>query len=73
MSLFSFRYRPDEEADLDALNLDLVNRINDGGEIYLTQTKHQGKIALRFVAGQFDCRAEDVDAAFDVITRTARR
>ena len=73
LSLFSFRYAPDgETADLDALNLRLVNAINDGGVIYLTQTAHEGRIAIRFVAGQFEARAEDVAAAFDVITQTAR-
>ncbi len=49
-----------------------MNRINDEGEIYVTQTTHDGKIVIRFVAGAFDARAEDVAAAFDVITKTAR-
>ncbi len=73
LSLFSFRYVPQNgERDLDAVNLSLVNRINDGGEIYLTQTSHDGKLVIRFVAGQFETQAEDVEAAFDVITRAAR-
>jgi aromatic-L-amino-acid decarboxylase len=73
LSLFSFRYVPQDGApDLDALNLRLVNRINDEGEIYLTQTTFDGKLVIRFVAGAFDAEAEDIDAAFDVITRTAR-
>ena len=73
LSLFSFRYIPKNDAvDLDAMNLRLLNRINDEGQIYLTHTTHDGKLVIRFVAGQFDCRAEDVADAFDVITQTAR-
>jgi len=73
LSLFSFRYVPQEETpDLDALNLRVVNKINDDGEIYLTQTTHDGKIVIRFVAGAFDAEAEDVSSAFEVITKTAR-
>lgn len=67
LSLFSFRYEPEGADDLDALNLDLVNAINDDGRIYLTQTRIDGELVIRFQAGQFDCTEEDVDAAFDVI------
>lgn len=73
LSLFSFRYVPKvREAGLDDLNLRLVNAINDDGEIYLTQTTHNGRIVIRFVAGGFDTKEEDFSAAFDVITRVAR-
>ena len=78
LSLFSFRYKPKEiqgemsEEEVDALNLRLLERINDAGEIYLTQTMHDGRLVIRFVTGAFDCQAEDVDRAFEVITRTAR-
>ncbi len=72
LSLFSFRYAPGSVDDLDALNLRLVNAINDDGRIYLTQTNHDGKLVIRFVAGSFDCCEEDVAGAFDVITGIAR-
>ncbi len=73
LSLFSFRYCPlDRDADLDALNLELVNAINDDGRIYLTQTSHDGKLVIRFVAGQFDTQASDVDTAFTAICEVAR-
>jgi len=74
LSLFSFRYRPDGASDdaLDALNLQLVNAINDDGRIYLTQTNHDGVLAIRFVAGQFDSTEEDIAGAFDVIAEVAR-
>ncbi|TIL56131.1 MAG: aspartate aminotransferase family protein, partial [Mesorhizobium sp.] len=53
-------------------NLRLVNAINDDGRIYLTQTKVDGRVAIRFQAGQFEATADDIDAAFDVITEIAR-
>ncbi len=72
LSLFSFRYRPPGTEDLDALNLRLVNTINDDGRIYLTQTNHDGDIAIRFSAGQFDMQASDIDIAFETICTLAR-
>ncbi|HHZ09886.1 MAG TPA: aspartate aminotransferase family protein [Rhizobiales bacterium] len=72
LSLFSFRHRPrDPATDLDAHNLALVNAINDDGRIYLTQTRVDGRVAIRFQAGQFESTADDVDIAFDAITGLA--
>ncbi|MEM7405078.1 MAG: pyridoxal-dependent decarboxylase [Pseudomonadota bacterium] len=74
LSLFTFRYRPPGfDGDLDALNLALVNRLNDDGTIYLTQTSHDGMLVIRFMTGQFDMTEDDVDVAFDAICATARR
>jgi aromatic-L-amino-acid decarboxylase len=70
-SLFSFRYAPEGAADLDDLNIRLVNAINDDGRIYLTQTRVDGRIAIRFQAGQFETTEEDVMMAYDVITDIA--
>ena len=56
---------------MDDLNLRLVNAINDDGAIYLTQTVHNGRVAIRFVAGQFDAAEEDVAGAFDTIAGVA--
>ena len=55
LSLFTFRYIPKNTSlDLDAVNLRLVNAINNDGRIYLTQTMHDGQLVIRFVCGQFD-------------------
>ena len=70
LALFTFRYTGG--TDLDALNLRLVNAINDDGRIYLTQTKIDGALVIRFTGCQFDATKEDVDLAFDVITQIAR-
>ena len=72
LSLFSFRHRAGEGQDADEHNLRLVNTINDDGRIYLTQTRVDDQVAIRFQVGQFDAAQEDVDAAFDVIVEVAR-
>ncbi len=71
-SLFSFRYAPEGAADLDDLNLALVNAINDDGRIYLTQTRVDGDLVIRFQAGQFETTEDDVMMAYDVITEIAK-
>ncbi|AUQ75788.1 pyridoxal phosphate-dependent decarboxylase family protein [Phaeobacter piscinae] len=71
-SLWSFRYQPDGARDLDDLNLRLVNAINDDGRIYLTQTRVDGALVIRFQAGQFETTEADVMMAHDVITEIAR-
>lgn len=71
LSLFSFRHRAPAGKDADQHNLELVNRINDDGRIYLTQTRVGGHVAIRFQAGQFETEERDVDMAYDVITEIA--
>jgi aromatic-L-amino-acid decarboxylase len=71
LSLFSFRHLPSTEEDVDVHNLRLVDAINDDGRIYLTQTRVDGRVAIRFQVGQFETKREDVDIAFGVITEVA--
>ena len=73
LSLFSFRHRPGRKAANDEQTLALVKAINDDGRIYLTQTSHDGRMAIRFVAGQFDMQRSDIDIAFKAITEVARK
>jgi len=71
LSLFTFRYAPKSTTDLDALNQRLVDRVNDDGRIYITQTRTKGALVIRFQAGQFDATRDDVMMACDVITEIA--
>ncbi|WP_157019004.1 pyridoxal phosphate-dependent decarboxylase family protein [Mesorhizobium xinjiangense] len=71
LSLFSFRHRPPEGGPADDHTLALVNAINDAGQIYLTQTRVDGQLAIRFQVGQFDTSEADVDAAYDAIVEAA--
>ena len=70
-SLWTFRYAPEGAPDLDDLNLRLVNAINDDGRIYLTQTRVDGDLVIRFQAGQFETTEADVMMAHGVITEIA--
>jgi aromatic-L-amino-acid decarboxylase len=73
LSLFSFRHDPGDGRDLDAHNLSLLAAINDDGRLYLTQTRVDGRIAIRFQAGSMETREADVDLAFEVICDLARK
>jgi aromatic-L-amino-acid decarboxylase len=73
LSLFTFRPRVGEDGDGDARTLAVVEAINDDGRIYLTRTRVDGRMAIRFQAGSFDATAADVDVAYDVIAEFLRK
>jgi aromatic-L-amino-acid/L-tryptophan decarboxylase len=68
LSLFTFRL----DTGGDAANLALVERINADGRIYLTQTRVDGRLVIRFQVGQFGATEADVAMAYEVITELAR-
>jgi aromatic-L-amino-acid decarboxylase len=75
LNLVCFRYRPPgdySEAELDALNEGLLERLNNSGKILLTQTRLSGKYTLRLVAGQTDTTLEHVRRGWELIKAAAR-
>ena len=70
LALFSFRHAPDG-ADADGATARLLERINDDGRVYLTQTRHEGAFVIRVTAGSFDCTREDVMAVHRVAVELA--
>jgi aromatic-L-amino-acid decarboxylase len=57
-----FRHAP-PGADPDAATAALLQRINDAGRIYVTQTRHRGQFVIRFQIGQFGTtRADALEA-----------
>jgi aromatic-L-amino-acid decarboxylase len=75
LNLVCFRYRPAgeySEAQLDALNEQLLKKLNDSGKILLTHTKLDGKFTIRLVAGQTETTLEDVRQGWELITEVAR-
>ncbi|MBL3570420.1 aspartate aminotransferase family protein [Rhodovulum sulfidophilum] len=54
LSLFTFALND------EAATADLLRRVNDDGRIYLTQTRHEGRLVIRVQVGPFDCTREDV-------------
>ncbi len=67
LSLFTFRLRGRE----DAAQIAFLNRINDDGRLYLTQTRHEGRVVIRVQVGQFDTTEADVRLAAQVIGELA--
>ncbi len=54
LSLYTFALPDDAQTET------LLNRINEDGRIYLTQTRHEGRYVIRVQVGQFDCTRADV-------------
>ncbi|MCU0903405.1 MAG: pyridoxal-dependent decarboxylase [Tabrizicola sp.] len=54
LSLFTFALQDEPATEA------LLARINDDGRIYLTQTRVDGRLAIRVQVGSFDCSMEDV-------------
>ena len=55
LALFSFAHR-----DGDAATEALIRKVNADGQVYLTQTRHEGRFVIRMSAGSFDCTRDDV-------------
>ena len=54
------------------LNARLLERINNDGRTYLTQTQHEGRFVIRFQVGQTSTSRDDVQTAWSVIRELAR-
>jgi aromatic-L-amino-acid decarboxylase len=70
-SLFSFQHAPGGQ-DADDATRALLERINEDGRTYLTQTRHDGQFVIRFQVGQFECTRDDVMTAVAAIAELAR-
>ncbi len=75
LALLNFRYRPagvTDAGDLDRLNERLLERLNDSGELYLTQNRVRGVYAIRVSIGQTTTERRHVEVAWKKIRETAR-
>ncbi len=75
LNLVCFRYRPagdHSEEYLDRINENLLHRLNAGGRILLTQTKLNGRYAIRMVAGNTEASLQEVLKGWELIQQTAR-
>ncbi len=68
LNLLCFRHRGSDE-----LNERILNETNDGGEIFLTHTRLNGRFVLRLCIGQARTEAEHVERAWNLIVATAQR
>lgn len=67
LNLVCFRLRSGDEA-----NQALMDRLNSSGDLYLTHTKLDGKLTLRFCVGQTNTQARHVERAWKRIQQEAR-
>jgi aromatic-L-amino-acid decarboxylase len=67
LSLFTVRLAGGDDAGQQAF----VNRINDDGRIYVTQTRVGGETVVRFQVGQFDVTEADLDVAYQTLVNLA--
>ena len=61
LSLFTFALSDDAATER------LLNRINDDGRVYLTQTRDRERYVIRVQVGQFDCTRDDVMTVATVV------
>lgn len=75
LSVVCFRHAPAalDEAALETLNARLLHAVNDTGEIFLSHTKIDGVYALRLAIGNLRTEQSDVEAAWQILRREARR
>jgi aromatic-L-amino-acid decarboxylase len=57
----------------DAANQQLMDRLNASGALYLTHTRLDDRLTLRFSVGQTGTRAHHVETAWKRIVETADR
>jgi aromatic-L-amino-acid/L-tryptophan decarboxylase len=57
----------------DAVNQTIMDRLNCGGDLFLTHTKLNGKVTLRLCVGQTNTQARHVERAWERIKQEADR
>jgi aromatic-L-amino-acid/L-tryptophan decarboxylase len=61
----------DDGACADALNRELLERVNASGEIFISHAVLDGRYVLRLAIGQLQTTSDDVARAWDVLRREA--
>lgn len=70
LALVCFRYHPphvSDESQLDRLNTELLQELNDSGDLYLTRTTLNDRTVIRFSIGQTHTQREHVVAGWERI------
>lgn len=76
LNLVCFRYRPaglSDETELESINTRLLQQLNNSGKMLLTQTKLNGRYAIRLVAGNDNTNADDVRKSWGLIRAEAEK
>ena len=64
--------RPGTETYLNQLNEALLNALQRGGEVFLSNAVVRGKYCLRACVVNFRTTASDIDAIIEIITRVGK-
>lgn len=74
-SLVCFRYAPDgtSEAEREALNAAILERVNASGRAYLSHTKLNGRYVLRLAIGNMRTERRHVARAWELLRAAAER
>ncbi|MGK7313288.1 MAG: pyridoxal phosphate-dependent decarboxylase family protein [Candidatus Longimicrobiales bacterium M2_2A_002] len=73
-SVVAFRFHPsgeDDEARLDAMNAELLDRVNASGEVFLSHTRVDGRYAIRLAVGNLRSTEEHVRRAWTLVREAA--
>jgi aromatic-L-amino-acid decarboxylase len=73
-SAVCFRIHPrgmDDEGNLERLNSEVLDKVNAGGEVFLSHTKVRGRYCLRVAIGNLQTTIERVRRAFDLVCAAA--
>jgi len=73
LNLVCFRLRAGIHSNQDQANQLLMDRLNSSGDLYLTHTKLDGKLTLRFCVGQTHTQARHVERAWQRIQQETGR
>jgi aromatic-L-amino-acid decarboxylase len=72
LSITCFRYAPPGARDLDALNRDVLERIQREGHVYLTSTELGGRLVLRACIVNFRTTEADLDRLLEAVAETGQ-
>lgn len=67
LSICCFVYAPENAPDLDALNREIISRVQAGGEAFLTGTILNGRYVLRACHVNFRTTEADLEAVLNII------
>jgi aromatic-L-amino-acid decarboxylase len=73
MGVVCFRYTKGDAAKIDALNSEIVEKINASGRVYLTQTKLHGRTAMRIGLGNILTTEQHLRNVWELIQETAEK
>jgi aromatic-L-amino-acid decarboxylase len=83
LSITTFRYVPQElrpgigteavESALNCINQELLKKIDESGEVFMSNAVIEGKYALRACVVNFHTALQDIEAVPEIVSRLGRQ